>query len=164
MKVVFLDRDGVINKKIENSYVLDWKGFKFLPDVDKAIKLLNEKEIPVFVISNQACVGKGLITADKLNDINNRMVKELGSKGAWIDDVFVCPHKKEDNCDCRKPKTGLFMQAKEKYPNIEFSDSWFIGDSLEDVEAGKSAGTSTYLLKNGESLKSVVENILKEWK
>ena len=163
MKVVFLDRDGVINRKIENGYVLDWKDFKFLPDVDKAIKLLNEKDIPVIVISNQACVGKGLITIDKLNDINNRMVRELGSKGAWIDDVFVCPHKKEDNCDCRKPKTGLFRQAAEKH-DIDFKGSWFIGDSPEDVEAGKCAGTSTYLLKKDENLMSVVEKILKEWK
>jgi len=163
VKVVFLDRDGVINKKIENGYVLDWKDFKFLPDVDKAIKLLNDKDIPVIVISNQACVGKGLITIDKLNDINNRMVRELGGKGVWIDDVFVCPHKKEDNCDCRKPKVGLFRQAAEKH-DIDFKGSWFIGDSSEDVEAGKSAGTNTYLLNKGESLKSMVEKILKEWK
>ena len=163
MKVVFLDRDGVINKKIENSYVLDWKDFKFLPDVDKAIKLLNEKDIPVIVISNQACVGKGLITRQELDDINDCMVKVLNTKGAHIDAVFVCPHRSDENCDCRKPKTGLFRQASKKY-DIDFKSSWFIGDSPEDMEAGKSAGTNTYLLKKGENLKSVVEKILKEWK
>ena len=163
MKVVFLDRDGVINKKIENSYVLDWRDFKFLPDVDKAIKLLNAKDIPVVVISNQACVGKGLITGQKLDDINNRMMNDLNKQGAHIDAVFVCPHRSDENCDCRKPKTGLFRQAAAKY-DIDFKGSWFIGDSPEDVEAGKSAGTNTYLLKKGENLKSVVEKILKELK
>ncbi len=163
MKVVFLDRDGVINKKIENGYVLYWKDFEFLPDVDKAIKLLNENRIPVIVISNQACVGKGLITRRRLDDINGRMMEELKKKGAHIDDIFVCPHKAEDDCGCRKPRTGLFKQASEKH-DIDFKGSLFIGDSPEDAGAGCGAGCNTYLLKNGENLMSVVEKALKQLK
>ncbi len=163
MKVVFLDRDGVINEKIENGYVLDWKDFRFLPGVDRALKLFNERKIPVIVISNQACVGKGLISARKLDGINKRMVGELKKKGARIDDVFVCPHRSDENCLCRKPKTGLFLQAAEKY-DIDLRGSWFIGDSLEDMEAGRKIGCRTHLLKKGEDLATVVENILKEWK
>ena len=161
MKVVFLDRDGVINKKIENGYVLDWKDFIFLPDVEKAIRMINEKKVPVIVVSNQACVGKGLITGQKLDEINARMASVLEKKGAHIDDIYVCPHRKDENCDCRKPKTGLFKQAAGKY-DIDFQGSWFIGDSLEDMEAGQNAGCKTYLLKKGENLKSVIENILEE--
>ena len=161
MKVVFLDRDGVINKKIENGYVLDWKDFEFLPDVDRAIKLLNEKNIPVIIISNQACVGKALISDSKLNDINNRMIRELGSKGAWIDDVFVCPHRSDENCDCRKPKTGLFRQAAAKH-DIDLKGSWFIGDSDTDVEAGKRAGCRTYKIKEGDPLPRVIKQILSQ--
>lgn len=163
MKAVFLDRDGVINRKIENGYVLEWKDFEFLPDIEGAIKLLNEKMIPVIVVTNQACVGRGLISLDKLNDINGRMMRELMQKGAKIDDVFVCPHKPEDNCDCRKPKTGLFKQAAKKY-KIDFKGSWFIGDSDSDVQAGTAMGLKTYLLGKNENIKAVVSNILRELK
>lgn len=160
MRAVFLDRDGIINQKIENGYVLKWEDFKFLPQVADAIHLINQKKIPVIIISNQACVGKGLITVQELREINDRMLKELKDKGAKVDDIFICPHKPEDDCDCRKPKAGLFKQALKKYPAIEIKESWFIGDSKSDMEAGVSAGCKTYLLNKSDELKGVLQRLL----
>lgn len=160
MKAVFLDRDGVINEKIENGYVLDWKDFRFIPGAVEGVKLLNDKKMPVIVISNQACVGKGLITRQKLDEINDRMMRELEKKGAHIDDIFICPHRDEDNCDCRKPKPGLFKQVKEKYRDIDLNNSWFIGDSGSDREAGNKAGCKTYMLRKEEDLRAALEKMI----
>lgn len=159
MRAVFLDRDGVINRMIENGYVLKWEDFEFLPGVDQAISYLNTKNIPVIVISNQACVGKGLISMEGLKAINDRMLQELGSKSASILDVYVCPHVEKDNCDCRKPKPGLLIRAAREH-GIDLKSSIFIGDSDSDVEAGKRAGCATYLLKKGEELLPVVKRLI----
>lgn len=161
MKAVFLDRDGVINEKIENGYVLDWKDFRFIPGAVEGIRMLNERGIPVYVVSNQACIGKGLITKRKLDDINKMMMKELGKQGARIDDIFVCPHTQEDNCDCRKPRPGLLLKAAKKH-KIDLNGSWFVGDSGSDAEAGKAAGCRFYLIKDGADLKTAVRNIIGE--
>jgi D-glycero-D-manno-heptose 1,7-bisphosphate phosphatase len=161
VKAVFLDRDGVINKKRENSYVLKWEQFEFLPHVKEAIKSLNDKKLPIYVISNQACVNKGLITRKQLEDIHNRMQLELNKVGAHIDDIFVCPHRIDENCDCRKPRAGLFMQSKAKYPEISFKDSLFIGDSDMDVEAGEKAGVMTIKLSDGDDILDTVKGIIK---
>lgn len=162
MKAVFLDRDGVINKKIANGYVLDWQDFEFLPEVAEAIKLLNNKNIPVFIATNQSAVHRGLLRYEKLHEIHAVMIKFLESKGAHIDDIFICPHLPDENCSCRKPKTGLFDQAGQKY-DIDFKGSWFIGDAESDIEAGKKIGCKTYLLKKGQDLKPVIEKILEDW-
>jgi D-glycero-D-manno-heptose 1,7-bisphosphate phosphatase len=163
VKVVFLDRDGVINKKIENGYVLDWKDFKFLPDVIEAIKLLNKKNIPVFIATNQSAVHRGLISYEKLHEIHQKMIKQLQQKGARIDDIFICPHRPDEKCACRKPGTGLFEQAGQRH-DIDFKDSWFIGDSEIDIKAGKKIGCKTYLLGKKENLKQVIESILERKK
>jgi len=159
MRVVFLDRDGVINKNAKDFYVLEWKDFEFMPGIIEAIKLLNERKIPVYIVSNQSAVGRGLMTMDELKHINDQMLKEITKKGAHIDDIFICPHSPEDNCDCRKPKTGLFKQAEDKY-DIDFKDSWFIGDSETDIEAGKKMGCRTHLLKKGEDIIKVIRKII----
>jgi histidinol-phosphate phosphatase family protein len=87
------------------------------------------------------------------------MVSELSRAGARIDDIFYCPHRPDENCSCRKPRTGLLEKAKEKY-DIDFKSSWFIGDTESDVLAGEKAGCRTYLLKRGESLFSAVKKVL----
>ncbi|OGC14210.1 phosphatase, partial [candidate division WOR-1 bacterium RIFOXYA12_FULL_36_13] len=137
ISAVFLDRDGVVNKKIEMDYVKKWDEFEFLPDAISAIKLINDKNIPVYLITNQSGIGRGKMTQKALDIVHQKMGGALAKEGAHIDEIFVCPHAPEDNCDCRKPKPGLLLQAKEKYPEIDFKNSWFIGDSQIDVEAGK---------------------------
>ena len=159
ISAVFLDRDGVINEKIEGGYVTKWEEFKFIPGAIEAIKLLNDREMPVYLISNQSGIGRGHMTMKDLEAVHKRMKDELAAKGAHIDDIFVCPHSPEDNCDCRKPKPGLLLQAKRKYPEIDLKNSWFIGDSDIDIEAGKAARCKTYLIKKEENLKEAIEEV-----
>ena len=163
MRVVFLDRDGVINDNSKIQYVKDWDEFEFLPDTTKAIKYLNDNKIKVILITNQSGINRGLLTHEKLDDIHRQMISELNDAGAHIDDIFYCPHRPDENCSCRKPRTGLLEQAGEKY-NIDFKDSWFIGDTESDIETGKKVGCKTHLLKKGETLFLVVRRIIEEWK
>jgi len=138
-KAVFLDRDGVINKKLENDYVKNWNEFHFLPGVIEAIKTINEKGYLVIVVTNQRGIGRGLMTEQDLKDIHQRMLQEIQKGGARIDDIFYCPHDMKDNCNCRKPKPGMLVQAKKKW-DIDYAKSYIIGDSETDIEAGQQVG------------------------
>lgn len=101
-RAVFLDRDGVINRKAaEGDYIKSWSEFEILPGVVSSIKRLNEEGFLVIVISNQRCVARGIITEDELNEIHENMKEELAKKGAIIDDIYYCPHDIKDRCDCR---------------------------------------------------------------
>jgi len=142
-KTVFLDRDGVINRKLESDYVKIWSEFRFLPGAIDAIKIINEKGYLVIVVTNQRGIARGLMTEQDLKLIHRRMLQELQRNEAHIDDIFFCPHER-DSCDCRKPKPGMLIQANEKW-NIDFSDSYIIGDSKSDIEAGKRVGCNGIL-------------------
>ena len=154
MRTIFIDRDGVINKDpggwTEHSYVTEWKDFHFLPGVFEALKLLNKNGMRVVVISNQGGVGKGYFTKEKLNKLNSIMLEEINRNGGRIEGVFYCIHKSEDNCDCRKPKTSLFEKAAREY-GIDFEDTYFVGDSLVDVQAGKRIGCRTVFVLSGKT-------------
>ena len=145
-KAVFLDRDGVINRKApEGQYITTWKQMRFLPGVVKAIALLNRARFRVIVVSNQRCVAKGLITLEDLSALNQRMCRELAASGAIIDDAYYCPHDKRPTCKCRKPAPGLLLRAAREH-HIDLAASWMIGDSRSDMEAGRSAGCMTALI------------------
>jgi D-glycero-D-manno-heptose 1,7-bisphosphate phosphatase len=152
-RAVFLDRDGVINRKLENDYVKSWDEFQFLPCVIEAIKAINEKGYLVIVVTNQRGIAKGLMTEKDLKAIHRRMLKELKKHGARIDDIFYCPHDNSDNCSCRKPKPGMLLQAQKKW-DIDFAQSYIIGDSNSDLEAGQQVGCRGILTAN---LKQAVE-------
>ncbi len=142
-KAVFLDRDGVINKKPqEGEYVTCWEGFQFLPRVVEAIAQLNRAGFYVIVITNQRCIAKGLMTVAELEKIHQRMSKSLAERGARIDAIYYCPHGMKPICRCRKPAPGMFVDAARDY-GIELSASWMIGDSDIDIEAGRNAGCKT---------------------
>lgn len=141
---LFLDRDGVVNKKIENGYVTSPEEFIFLPGVKDAIAQLSKIFGRILIITNQQGIGKGLYSQKTLRDIHKKMLKEISDAGGKIDDVFFCPHLAGDFfCNCRKPKTGLILQAKEKFPDINFSLSVLVGDSISDTELGKKLGMVT---------------------
>ena len=141
-KIIFLDRDGVINKKApEHDYIKKWEEFKFLPNVDTAIKLFNEAGFKVFIITNQRGIARGIMSMDDLHVIHKKMCKEFALKEARIDDIFVCPHD-IGQCTCRKPQIGLFLQAEQKY-YVDKEKSYMIGDSKTDIEAGKKYGVKT---------------------
>lgn len=158
-KVVFLDRDGVINKKIPNDYVKNWEEFVFLPDVQEAIKLLNQAQFKVIVVTNQAGIAKGIVKEEQLHQIHQEMINELKNYGAHIDAVYYCPHRIEDNCECRKPKHGMLEKA-DKEIKIDFKNSWMIGDEPKDIEAGKRAGCKTCQVIPNRGLLQIVKEII----
>jgi len=136
----------VINKKApKGDYIKNWNEFKFLSNVKKSIKRLNKARFLLIIITNQRGIAKGLMTEKDLKDIHTKMIEELKKSGARIDSIYYCPHDEEDNCDCRKPKIGMFLKAKEDF-NIEMNESWLIGDSNSDITAGEKAGCKTILI------------------
>ena len=155
MKAVFLDRDGVINQDPGGSeYVRSWHEFKFLPAVKPALKKLNDSGYALFIISNQAGVAKGLFSRKELDEITLNMLKELGDGHIRISGVYYCTHRTEDNCSCRKPRTGLIEQVIsdniKEGRKIEIPASFFIGDTIRDIQTGKSAGLKTILVFSGK--------------
>ena len=153
-KIIFLDRDGVINQYPgDTKYVTSWSGFKFLPLVKHAILRLTEAGYNIFVVSNQAGVSGGLFKKEKLDLITRNMLSQIKSYGGNIKNVFYCIHTTEDNCSCRKPKTGLIdksfrcLGAKPKAQDLK--NIYFIGDSIRDVETGKNAKLKTILVLSG---------------
>jgi len=155
MKAVFLDRDGVINEYPGDfQYVTGWEKFRFLPGIEKGLKRLSGSSFKIFVVSNQAGVSKGVYPQSVLDEITSKMLAGLADKGIAIDGVYYCIHRDEDNCSCRKPQAGLVHQAvsdmKRKGIAIDLEKSFFIGDTIRDVKAGKAAGLKTVLVFSGK--------------
>lgn len=160
--VVFLDRDGVINRKMpEGEYVREWDQFSFLPDVFEAIRVFNDHGYLVIVVTNQQCVGKGIVSAETVDLIHEAMAGSIEKNGAHIDAVYVCPHLAAQECPCRKPATGLFdkavMDFRRQGISIDLSASYMIGDSDTDVLAGKRAGLTTVRLTSNYDPRSCTE-------
>jgi histidinol-phosphate phosphatase family protein len=145
-KAVFLDRDGTINEEV--NYLSKKEQVEILPKVPEAIKLLNENDFLVIIISNQSGVARGYFTTDTLNEINDHLIGELSEKGAEIDGLFICPHHPDSDCDCRKPRTGLLKNAALKF-NIDLLSSYIIGDKYTDLKTGFNAGCKTILVLTG---------------
>ena len=153
MRVVFLDRDGVINEYPGDAgYVTSWGGFCFLPGVKKALNRLTEAGYKIFIVSNQAGVAKGIYSKKALDEITRNMLEEIAESGGSICGVYYCIHRDEDNCSCRKPKVGLLERALEEYkiPKGVLNRSFFVGDSIKDIQAGQSAGCKTILVFSGK--------------
>jgi D-glycero-D-manno-heptose 1,7-bisphosphate phosphatase len=153
VKVVFLDRDGVINKYPGDfKYVSKVEEFQILPNVKPALEKLTASGFKLFVVSNQAGVAKKLYTLEDLNEINSRMAFELGDK-VRLSGILYCTHLPEEDCSCRKPKTGLidqvFSDLKKQGFTVDKARSYFIGDSMIDMETGQSAGLKTILVFSG---------------
>ncbi|MFH1857633.1 MAG: D-glycero-beta-D-manno-heptose 1,7-bisphosphate 7-phosphatase [Candidatus Omnitrophota bacterium] len=148
-KLVFLDRDGVINKDRRDAYVANWRSFQFIPGSLRALKLLKEGNYKVVVLSNQAGVAKGLYSLRELQAITRRMKQEVQRHGGRLDAVYYCVHHPEDRCGCRKPRTGLFRKAKRKF-GVPFRKTYMIGDSIRDIAAGKKLGCRTVLVLSGK--------------
>jgi len=142
-KAVFLDRDGVINRKApEGQYVTRWDEFHLLPGAIEGITQLNRAGFEVIVVTNQRCVAKGLLSEADLQILHRRMTEQLALAGAVIDAIYYCPHGLEPPCECRKPAPGMLLDGA-RLRKLELLASWMIGDSASDVEAGKSAGCRT---------------------
>ncbi|HOW58868.1 MAG TPA: HAD family hydrolase [Candidatus Omnitrophota bacterium] len=146
-KVVFIDRDGVINVDLWK-YVESWEEFRFEDGAIAALKTLTDKGFDIIIISNQAGVGDGIFSESAMWDVHERMVREMGKHGIMIYGARYCTHGKNEQCDCRKPKTRLLEQAVEE---LEFDKqkTYFVGDKLSDLEAGKNFGAKTILVRTG---------------
>jgi len=150
-KAAFLDRDGVINRKAAgDGYVTRWEEMEFLPDIAQAIALLNRAGFRVIVVTNQRCVAKGLVTLREVEWIHRRMCDVLAGAGAIVDAVYYCPHELEPPCPCRKPQPGLLLDAAREH-GIALAESWMIGDSDNDIQAGVNAGCRTARLLNSQA-------------
>lgn len=150
-KVIFLDRDGVINKKPpQGEYITQWKEFIYLPKVKKSLKILKDKGYELFIISNQAGISRGKVSRETVDKINEKFLKELSDLGVNISGIYICPHGWNEGCFCRKPKPGLFFQSAREH-DINLFESYFIGDDPRDMIAGELAGTKTiYLAKENK--------------
>lgn len=161
-EAVFLDRDGVINRKPpEHEYVGRWEQFELLPSVIEAIRCLNERGYLVVVISNQQGVGLGRMKATEIENIHAKLAEVLLGHGVTIDRFYWCGHSENANCDCRKPKPGLIYRAKEEL-GINLERSYFIGDSESDRQCGAMAGVKTIIVGEGMSLLGAVKLIIGE--
>ena len=157
--VVFLDRDGVINRDSPN-YIKSWSEFEFLPGSLEALKQLKLNGFPVIIITNQSAIHRKMISKEDLDAIHDMMKKIVQSNGGEIKDIFYCPHIPEDMCDCRKPKPGLICRAEKRY-RIDLETSIMVGDSAKDIECARNAGCgSAILVKTGNGV--MAEKILKE--
>lgn len=140
---LFLDRDGVINERIIDGYVMDSKNLILTSNLTQALTILSKKFGRMLVVSNQQCVGKGYCTYQTIEKVHSDLNDILLKERILISDFFFCPHKATDNCTCRKPKSGLAFQAQEKYPSIDFTKSVMVGDMITDIFFGKSLGMTT---------------------
>jgi D-glycero-D-manno-heptose 1,7-bisphosphate phosphatase len=145
---IFIDRDGVINCRRPDDYVLDWSQFIFLPGMRAALKQLATLGLPMIVISNQAAVGKGLLDSLRLEEITARMEQALLSDGTPLTAAYYCIHRPDENCPCRKPKPGLLKRAAADF-RIDLSQSIFIGDSETDLQAAQAADCKPLLFGTG---------------
>ena len=150
IKVIFLDRDGVINEEV--GYLHKIKDFKFINGVMDSCNYFLSLGYQIIVVTNQSGIGRGLYKEEDFQIVNEWMLGKFEQQGVSILDVFFCPHGPNDNCYCRKPKPGLFIDAMEKY-DIDMKKSWMIGDKEADIEAANNAGIiQTILVKSGHKI------------
>ncbi|MDD4900275.1 MAG: D-glycero-beta-D-manno-heptose 1,7-bisphosphate 7-phosphatase [Candidatus Omnitrophica bacterium] len=150
MKAVFLDRDGVINRYPgDKKYVTNVNAFKFLPGVKKAIAQLTKRGYGIFVISNQAGVGRKIYSRSTLAAITEKMLQGIRNAGGDLAGVYYCTHRKEENCSCRKPKTGLIHRVISEFP-VDLKEAYFVGDTIRDVLTAKAAGCKSILVFSGK--------------
>ena len=148
MKLVILDRDGVINFD-SDQYIKTPEEWKPIPQSLEAIARLNHMGYRVVVATNQSGVGRGLFDMSTLNTINDKMYRSLANVGGRIDALFFCPHISESRCNCRKPKPGMLLSIAERF-NVDLNNVPFVGDSLKDLQAASSVGALPILVKTGK--------------
>jgi D-glycero-D-manno-heptose 1,7-bisphosphate phosphatase len=155
-KVVFTDRDGVINRNSPD-YIKRPEEFEFLPGSREALRRLTASGFDIIVITNQSALGRGLMTREGLEDVHRRMIASIEAAGGRILDIFICPHQPGDGCRCRKPEPGLALDARRRH-RVDFSTAVMIGDSAADIECARRAGVgSTLLVRTGNGAAAAEE-------
>ena len=157
---LFLDRDGVINNKLEGRYVTDFNEFEFIKNSDTAIVSLSKIFKRIFIVTNQQGIGKGIMSENDLYLLHNNMQKKISDIDSVIAKIYFCPHLSEDLCNCRKPNIGMLEQAKIDFPDIKINQSFLIGDSDSDIEAGDKFGLTTVKVDNTYTLDHWLKEII----
>jgi len=156
-RAIFLDRDGTMN--VSKGFISKAEDLELIPGTIEAVKAINKSGALAIVITNQPVIARGECSFEELHNIHNKLKTLLGEKGAFVDDIFYCPHHTDKgfegevpelkfDCECRKPKTGMVMNAVEKY-NIDLSQSYMVGDSTMDLETARNAGVKSVLVNTG---------------
>lgn len=156
MKIAFLDRDGVISIFTPDDYIKNWNEFQFLQGAIEGLKMLVDNGFKIVIISNQAGIGRKIFSQQDLWDVTEKMQEELRKQGIELFKVYYCPHTSEDNCNCRKPKTGMIEKFISEYGDFNRSSVFFVGDSDVDIEVGAKSGMKTILVLSGKT-KSIEE-------
>jgi len=147
VSTIFIDRDGVINEN-RADYVKGWQEFRFLVGSKEAIAELTHAGHRLIICTNQACIACGLVSVATVEEIHRRMIAEIEQAGGHIEQVYYCPHSKDERCLCRKPRPGMLLRARNEL-GVDLNDALFIGDSITDVRAGLAAGIPTVLVLTG---------------
>lgn len=143
---LFLDRDGVINKRLPGDYVKKWEEFEFLPGVKEALAKLSDRFQRIVLVSNQQGIGKGLMTEADLKETHLKMTAEIALAGGRLDAIYFCPELASNDPECRKPRPGMAYQAQKRFPEIDFSKSIMVGDSESDMEFGLNLGMQCFFV------------------
>ena len=152
-KAVFLDRDGTIN--VDKGYIHKISDLEILPNVIEGLKLLRQAGYKLITVTNQSGIGRGYYTAEDYINFRNELLKRLNKRGVFLSGDYRCSHTEEDNCNCRKPKTGMLEQAARDF-NLRLNDCWMIGDSSTDILAGMNSFCKTIHILTGAEKKTPV--------
>lgn len=156
---LFLDRDGVINHKLPGEYVTTPEEFRFLPGVLESIPRLRKYFSRIIVITNQQGVGKEIMTIDALSEVHKYMIQEVIAASGFIDAIYFCPDLDGTGSKNRKPETGMAEEAKKDFPEIDFSKTVMVGDSLTDMWFGKKLDITTVYIGSSETAANNKESI-----
>ena len=157
---LFLDRDGVINQKLEGRYVTNFNEFVFVKNSDLAIRKLHKIFKRILIVTNQQGIGKGIMTENDLNLLHLQMQRKLNPDFDLIDKIYFCPCLEGDSCNCRKPKTGMLEEAMLDFPDIIIKNSFLVGDSESDIEAGNKFGLKTIKVNETFTLNNWLASII----
>ena len=160
LDTLFLDRDGVINKKLEGRYVSDFSEFEFMKGAVDAIAKLTIAFNRIIIITNQQGIAKEIMSASDLHTLHAKMEDSIEISGGKIDKIYYCPHLASIDCKCRKPNTGMIEEALLDFPKIVIKESYLVGDSESDIEAGKRMNLKTIKVDNEYTLSKWASELL----
>ena len=156
-RVFFLDRDGTINIAATSGYVAKETDWQWVPGAINAMKKLQEAGFSLAIITNQTGIGHGEYTEEDMRKVHLYMEKELAKEGVSISYIAYCPHRRDSDCVCRKPKTGMADQIEQNIGKIDYANSWTVGDKIADLKFGKTLGTHTALIRSSYWEKNSLE-------
>ena len=160
LDTLFLDRDGVINVKLDGQYVKNSDEFEFMIGAEMAISKLSKIFNRILIITNQQGIAKGIMSDKELGVLHKYMLFELKKNGGVINKIYYCPHLADESCNCRKPNPGMIQQAIIDFPEIKVKDSYLIGDSDTDILAGNKMGLITIKVDNEYTLSKWCDELL----